>query len=55
MATIKRFLLTIFFMTPILVVASVMYIFALGVNNPDKQIAHVPHVCAGSGATSPSR
>lgn len=47
----KRFLLTIFLMTPILAVASVMYIFALGVNNPDKQIAKVPHVGAGAGKT----
>lgn len=47
----KRFLLTIFLMTPIIAVASVMYIFALGVNNPDKQIAHVPAVGAGAGTT----
>ncbi|MGH7244281.1 MAG: alpha/beta hydrolase [Phycisphaerales bacterium] len=47
----KRFLLTVFLMTPILAVASVMYIFALGVNNPDKQVARVPHVGAGAGAT----
>lgn len=47
----KRFLLTVFLMTPILAVASVLYIFALGVNNPDKQIAHVPRVGAGAGAT----
>ena len=47
----KRFLLTIFLMTPILAVASLMYYFALGVANPDKQIAQVPHVGAGAGRT----
>lgn len=47
----KRFLLTIFLMTPILAVASLMYYFALGVANPDKQIANVPHVGAGAGRT----
>jgi enterochelin esterase-like enzyme len=47
----KKFFLTIFLMTPILAVASVLYIFALGVNNPNKQIAHVPAVGAGAGRT----
>src|SRR5262249_44438223 len=31
--------------------ASIMYIFALGVNNPNKQVAHVPAVGAGAGKT----
>lgn len=47
----KRFLLTVFLMTPFLAVASLMYYFALGVANPDKQIAHVPAVGAGAGKT----
>ena len=47
----KKFFLTIFLMTPILAVASVLYIFAIGVNNPHKQIAHVPAVGAGAGKT----
>jgi enterochelin esterase-like enzyme len=47
----KKFFLTIFLMTPILAVASVLYIFAIGVNNPNKQIAHVPAVGAGAGKT----
>lgn len=47
----KRVLLSIFLMTPILAVASLMYLFALDVNNPDKQIAHVPAVGAGAGET----
>ena len=47
----KKFFLTIFLMTPIIAVASVLYIFAIGVNNPNKQIAHVPAVGAGAGKT----
>ncbi len=47
----KRFLLSVFLMTPIFAVASLMYIFALGVNNPGKQVAQVPHVGAGAGHT----